>query len=222
MYDRLKKLRLYTWCTRRFGFHQSPVLDFGKIIIYTSNLRIIRAPQRTPEASRHTLPPVDMEGYPKARERGSRRRAKALLTLDVEEKEGKQISHIETKVMVLGLIILSGVVGSSSRCSVSRCTHVPLSPCLCTSHPFFTLSVIATARFSVQPMSLWQEFSSHNLLLFHPNLSSHRFPFSRSRAATTASLSSVLSVNCEHILMSPHFRSLPLQHLPAARQRVKR
>ncbi|XP_037322512.2 glutaredoxin domain-containing cysteine-rich protein 2 [Pungitius pungitius] len=83
------------------GDAKSPVLDFGKIIIYTSNLRIIRAPQRapqrTPEAPRHTVPPADMEGHPKARERGSRRRAKALLSLDVEEKEGKQVCNTDAK-----------------------------------------------------------------------------------------------------------------------------
>uniref|UniRef100_A0A8D0AU23 Glutaredoxin and cysteine rich domain containing 2 n=1 Tax=Sander lucioperca TaxID=283035 RepID=A0A8D0AU23_SANLU len=53
------------------GDAKSSVLDFGKIIIYTSNLRIIRAPPRKPEALRHhTVPPVDLDGYPKARERG--------------------------------------------------------------------------------------------------------------------------------------------------------
>lgn len=86
-------------------------MDFGKIIIYTSNLRIIRAPPRKPEALRHhTVPPADLEGYTKARERGSRRRAKALCTQEGEEKEEKQISDTETKVMVLVQIILSGVV----------------------------------------------------------------------------------------------------------------
>ncbi|XP_056267159.1 glutaredoxin domain-containing cysteine-rich protein 2 [Pseudoliparis swirei] len=72
------------------------VLDFGQIIIYTSNLRVIRAPQRP-----STAPPVDLEGYPKAsRERGSRRRARgALWTRDgeEEEKEEKQSGDTETK-----------------------------------------------------------------------------------------------------------------------------
>ena len=87
-------------------------MDFGKIIIYTSNLRIIRAPARKPEVLRdHAVPQVDLEGYPKAKERGSRRRAKAPSTLDGGEKEEKQISDTEAKVMVLGQIILSGVVG---------------------------------------------------------------------------------------------------------------
>lgn len=92
-------------------FLQSSVLDFGKIIIYTSNLRIIRAPPRKPEALRHhTVPPVDLDGYPKARERGSRRRAETLCTQDGEEKEEKHISDTETKVMILGQIILSSMV----------------------------------------------------------------------------------------------------------------
>uniref|UniRef100_A0A3Q2T485 Glutaredoxin and cysteine rich domain containing 2 n=1 Tax=Fundulus heteroclitus TaxID=8078 RepID=A0A3Q2T485_FUNHE len=61
----------------------SSVLDFGKIIIYTSNLRIIRAPPKKPEMMRqHSVPPLDLEGCPKARDRGSRRRAKALQEAD--------------------------------------------------------------------------------------------------------------------------------------------
>ncbi|KAM3600678.1 uncharacterized protein V6R79_000540 [Siganus canaliculatus] len=79
------------------GDATSQVLDFGKIIIYTSNLRIIRAPQKKPEALRQctTVPPADFEGYPKARERGSKRRVKA--SRDGEEKEEKQISDTDTK-----------------------------------------------------------------------------------------------------------------------------
>uniref|UniRef100_UPI003AAB2109 glutaredoxin domain-containing cysteine-rich protein 2 n=1 Tax=Centroberyx gerrardi TaxID=166262 RepID=UPI003AAB2109 len=94
------------------GDAKSSVLDFGKIIIYTSNLRIIRAPPRKPEAPRHhTAPPVDLEGYPqprerereRERERGSRRRAKALSTqeregeAEREVEEEKQISDTEDK-----------------------------------------------------------------------------------------------------------------------------
>ncbi|KAM9846517.1 glutaredoxin domain-containing cysteine-rich protein 2 [Aulostomus maculatus] len=72
---------------------KSSVLDFGKIIIYTSNLRIIRA--KKPEAFRHhTVPPADLEGYSKARERTSRRRVKALCT---QEGEEKPMSDTETK-----------------------------------------------------------------------------------------------------------------------------
>ncbi|XP_019952674.1 glutaredoxin domain-containing cysteine-rich protein 2 isoform X1 [Paralichthys olivaceus] len=80
------------------GDAKSQVLDFGKIIIYTSNLRIIRAPPRTPDALRQQIEPcVDMEGNPKARERASRRRAKAPRGGDGEEMEERQISHTETK-----------------------------------------------------------------------------------------------------------------------------
>ncbi|XP_058484090.1 glutaredoxin domain-containing cysteine-rich protein 2 isoform X3 [Solea solea] len=52
------------------GDASSQVLDFGKIIIYTSNLRIIRAPPKNPEVSRHhAAPHVDLEAKPKAKER---------------------------------------------------------------------------------------------------------------------------------------------------------
>uniref|UniRef100_A0A3B5L5M6 Glutaredoxin and cysteine rich domain containing 2 n=1 Tax=Xiphophorus couchianus TaxID=32473 RepID=A0A3B5L5M6_9TELE len=48
------------------GDSKSSVLDFGKIIIYTSNLRIIRAPPKKPEMMRqHSIPPVELEGCPK-------------------------------------------------------------------------------------------------------------------------------------------------------------
>uniref|UniRef100_A0A3P8TP29 Glutaredoxin and cysteine rich domain containing 2 n=1 Tax=Amphiprion percula TaxID=161767 RepID=A0A3P8TP29_AMPPE len=45
------------------GDDKSSVLDFGKIIIYTSNLRIIRAPAKKPDSLRHhtvssLLPPL--------------------------------------------------------------------------------------------------------------------------------------------------------------------
>lgn len=84
------------------------MLDFGKIIIYTSNLRIVRSPQRKHEVLRHhAAPAVDLDGYPKARERGGRRRTK---TLCVQEGEEKLMGDAEAKVMVLGEIILAGVV----------------------------------------------------------------------------------------------------------------
>lgn len=88
-------------CPIVFLSPQSTVLDFGKIIIYTSNLRIIRAPQRKSEASlrHHTAPPVGPEDYhqPQARERGSRRKAKALCG---KEGEGvKPMAKTEDKVM---------------------------------------------------------------------------------------------------------------------------
>ncbi|XP_026038979.1 glutaredoxin domain-containing cysteine-rich protein 1 isoform X1 [Astatotilapia calliptera] len=106
------------------GDSKSPVLDFGKIIIYTSNLRIIKAPQKKPEMFRqHTVPLIDLEGYPKAKERGSRRRAKAVFTQEEAEKEEKQICDTDTKVMILGQIILSGVVRFYHPISVSCFSH---------------------------------------------------------------------------------------------------
>ncbi|XP_030009892.1 glutaredoxin domain-containing cysteine-rich protein 2 [Sphaeramia orbicularis] len=99
------------------GDDKSSVLDFGKIIIYTSNLRIIRAPPRKPDTLRHhTVAAVDMEGYPKAKERGSRRRAKALCVLEGEEKEGKKISDTQSKE-----------VDSCQHCGGSGCA--PCSLC---------------------------------------------------------------------------------------------
>ena len=81
-------------------------MDFGKIIIYTSNLRIIRAPPKKHEMLRyHSVPPLDLEGYPKARERGSRRRSKAPYTQEGVEMEEKPISDTDTKVMIHGEII---------------------------------------------------------------------------------------------------------------------
>lgn len=80
------------------GDAKSTVLDFGKIIIYTSNLRIIRAPPRKPETVRqHGVPAVALDGQPKAKERGSRRRARVACAPAAEEKEGKQISDTEGK-----------------------------------------------------------------------------------------------------------------------------
>lgn len=84
---------------------QSSVLDFGKIIIYTSNLRIIKAPARTPEAP-HRCPvsPAGSQGSPRAKERGSRRRSRS--------KDGgeKQLSDMEKEVMILFLVGPSGAV----------------------------------------------------------------------------------------------------------------
>lgn len=83
------------------------MLDFGKIIIYTSNLRIIRAPPKRPEMLRqHSLPSVDLEGYPKARERASKRKTKALPSQEVVEKEERKIGDIETEVMIHAQMIL--------------------------------------------------------------------------------------------------------------------
>ncbi|KAM8835109.1 glutaredoxin domain-containing cysteine-rich protein 2 [Synchiropus picturatus] len=76
----------------------SSVLDFGKIIIYTSNLRIIRAPQKKPESQRqHPIPPASLEGFPKARERSSRRRTKALYAQHADSREEKQTRDTENK-----------------------------------------------------------------------------------------------------------------------------
>lgn len=131
-------------------FPQSQVLDFGKIIIYTSNLRIIRAPQRKPEALRHhAVPHVDLEGYPKARERGSRRRAKATCAQDGEEREEKQLSNTEAKVMVLSQIILSGVVEF-------------LSPPFSVSFSSFALSSLSFST-CLQPSFLHIVFASNSL-----------------------------------------------------------
>lgn len=122
------------------------MLDFGKIIIYTSNLRIIRAPPRRPEAFQHqTVPHVDFEGYPKTKERGSRRRAKAPCTQDGEENEGKQISDTEMKVMVLGQIILSGAVGFLSP---RFCFLIfSVSPCPSPDLPSFFLCICLQPSF---------------------------------------------------------------------------
>uniref|UniRef100_A0A8C6WMK8 Glutaredoxin and cysteine rich domain containing 2 n=1 Tax=Neogobius melanostomus TaxID=47308 RepID=A0A8C6WMK8_9GOBI len=84
------------------GDAQNTVLDFGKIIIYTSNLRIIRAhpppppppppPPKKPETQQHQrVPAVEKEGHPKAKERGSRRRRATSSQPSEEraEREGK-------------------------------------------------------------------------------------------------------------------------------------
>ncbi|MED6279690.1 hypothetical protein CHARACLAT_003331 [Characodon lateralis] len=80
------------------GDSKSSVLDFGKIIIYTSNLRIIRAPPKKPEMMRQqSVLPLDLEGCPNARERGSQRRAKVLQVQEEVEKEERGISNKDTK-----------------------------------------------------------------------------------------------------------------------------
>ncbi|XP_016896922.1 glutaredoxin domain-containing cysteine-rich protein 2 [Cynoglossus semilaevis] len=82
------------------GDANSQVLDFGKIIIYTSNLRIIRAPPRNPEEPRHHADAhVDLEEYPKAKERTSRRRTKSPSSRVREDKDKgeRQRSEMKTK-----------------------------------------------------------------------------------------------------------------------------
>ncbi|XP_033834944.1 glutaredoxin domain-containing cysteine-rich protein 2 [Periophthalmus magnuspinnatus] len=79
------------------GDAKKTMLDFGKIIIYTSNLRIIRAPPRKPEPERpHGAPAGEKDGHPKAKERGSgsRRRRAASSAQPSQEKEEK---HAEGK-----------------------------------------------------------------------------------------------------------------------------
>lgn len=93
-------------------FLQSSVLDFGKIIIYTSNLRIIRAPPKKPDMIRqHSVPPLDLEGCPKAMDRGSRRRKKTVQEEESGENAEKGINNTDTKVIKNGQNILNGVVG---------------------------------------------------------------------------------------------------------------
>lgn len=82
------------------------MLDFGKIIIYTSNLRIIKAPTRTPEAPRfRPVSPAALQGSPKAKERGSRRRRSR--SKDAGEK---QLNDMEKEVMTLVVVRLRGAV----------------------------------------------------------------------------------------------------------------
>ncbi|KAJ8348090.1 hypothetical protein SKAU_G00266790 [Synaphobranchus kaupii] len=58
---------------------KSPVLDFGKIIIYTSNLRIIRSPPRKGEVVKGSLQGREgAEEYIQRQEGGSRSRRRAL------------------------------------------------------------------------------------------------------------------------------------------------
>ncbi|KAM6969747.1 glutaredoxin domain-containing cysteine-rich protein 2 [Aplochiton taeniatus] len=96
------------------GDAKSQVLDFGKIIIYTSNLRIIRAPQRKPEPARHSAPPAGLEERPQARERqrGGRRKTKAICA----QEEVQQKDHAEDKE-----------VPGCQRCGGSGCA--PCSLC---------------------------------------------------------------------------------------------
>lgn len=58
----------------------------------------------------HSIPPVELEGCPKARDRESRERAKALKAQENVEKEENGIENEDTKVMMHGQVILSSVV----------------------------------------------------------------------------------------------------------------
>lgn len=53
------------------------MLDFDKIIIYTSSLRIIRAPARKSEGPSRPVSPADLWGSMEAKERGSRRKSRS-------------------------------------------------------------------------------------------------------------------------------------------------
>lgn len=101
--DILKQQQKKHWLSIFCVCPQSSVLDFGKLIIYTSNLRIVRAPAKKADALRHgSAPPAFPEGYLQARERGSRRRAKAL---GMQEGERKPTTH--TQVIILDQSILA-------------------------------------------------------------------------------------------------------------------
>ncbi|KAJ7997231.1 hypothetical protein DPEC_G00226830 [Dallia pectoralis] len=74
------------------GDHDSSVLDFGKIIIYTSNLRIIRAPWREGDAGRPPQPTGGVEKISQGRDRGGKRRSKYVCPHGVEQK-----THLQDK-----------------------------------------------------------------------------------------------------------------------------
>ncbi|XP_029527663.1 glutaredoxin domain-containing cysteine-rich protein 2 isoform X1 [Oncorhynchus nerka] len=72
------------------GVPNSSVLDFGKIIIYTSNLRIIRAPRREEGTGRHPQTPGGVDEYSQGRNRGGKRRPKALCAHGEEQSTHPQ------------------------------------------------------------------------------------------------------------------------------------
>lgn len=112
-------------------FLQPSVLDFGKIIIYTSNLRIIRAPLKKPEMRRQlSVLPLELEECPKVRDGESRRRPKALQAQEDMEKNEKGISNRDTKVMTKRQIILSCFLSPhfSGLFFHSHLSLYPLSP----------------------------------------------------------------------------------------------
>lgn len=119
----------------RLSHSQSPVLDFGKIIIYTSNLRIIRAPPPRPQSppARPQAPPHDSTSSPqRPRERRVRRGGGA------RDGEEMRSYHTEPEVKghcwvlvppgVLLLLLLRYVTPGdcSSSCSSSRCVIAAL------------------------------------------------------------------------------------------------
>ncbi|XP_034148912.1 glutaredoxin domain-containing cysteine-rich protein 2 [Esox lucius] len=72
------------------GDPNSSVLDFGKIIIYTSNLRIIRAPRREGDAGRRPQPPGGADKTSQGRDRGAKRRPKAVCPHGMEQNTDPQ------------------------------------------------------------------------------------------------------------------------------------
>lgn len=101
------------------------MLDFGKIIIYTSNLRIIRAPARTSERPRHRpVSPADLWDSIEAKERGSGRKSRY--------KDGGESQLGDTeKVMTLVVFSSAGAVEThclklitSARLHDGECGHI--------------------------------------------------------------------------------------------------
>uniref|UniRef100_A0A3Q2XFK3 Glutaredoxin and cysteine rich domain containing 2 n=1 Tax=Hippocampus comes TaxID=109280 RepID=A0A3Q2XFK3_HIPCM len=121
------------------GDTKSSVLDFGKLIIYTSNLRIVRAPARKADALRHgSAPPASLEGYLQARERGSRRRSKAL---GAQEGERKPTTH--TQVMILDQSILERSIYYLCLCFLLfSLLHIPHSVSLCSMNSLKRLHTV--------------------------------------------------------------------------------
>ncbi|KAM9497985.1 uncharacterized protein ACWYII_001645 isoform 3-T6 [Salvelinus alpinus] len=70
--------------------YKSSVLDFGKIIIYTSNLRIIRAPRREEGTGRHPQTPGGVDENSQGRNRGGKRRPNALCAHGEEQSTHPQ------------------------------------------------------------------------------------------------------------------------------------
>lgn len=103
---------------------QSSVLDFGKIIICTSNLRIIRASARTSEGPRRRpVSPTDLWGSTEAKERGSGRKSRS--------KDGGESQLGDTEVMTLVVFSSTGAVEThclklitSARLQDGECGHI--------------------------------------------------------------------------------------------------
>lgn len=130
---------------------QSSALDFGKIIIYTSNLRIIKAPTRTCEGPRcRPVSPADLCDSTEAKEMESRRRSRS--------KDGgeSQLGDME-KVMTIVLVSPIGAVETycfklitSAPLQDGECGHIVV---ICNSSPrgSYSLPSIFSAA-SVSPL----------------------------------------------------------------------